>query len=215
MAESLDALFETDYAIEQLRIVTSSPRSEPYGVTARAYIELGEASDRLGRREEAVEAYRAAIASAPADDPDKVRSRANERLRRRPDARVAEAYRLSLEGWRQLQRRELKRAADSFARSAALAPSDAVLWYRIGKLEIAEGNPDEALARFEQVMAARPAAPHAILAAANLEGARILEKRGELARALQLYDRASRQHGAEPDTRRAAEQSLARLRASK
>ncbi|RPJ70962.1 MAG: hypothetical protein EHM24_13850, partial [Acidobacteria bacterium] len=84
MAEELDALMETDYAVEQLRVVGEARPAAPYGVTARALLRLGEAQDRMGVRDEALRAYEAAIAAAPGDDPENVRGRARERLRRRP-----------------------------------------------------------------------------------------------------------------------------------
>ena len=209
IAEELEALLETDYAIEQLRTVTDARPPAPYGLTARALLRLGEAEDRLGQREEAVRAYQAAVAAAPADDPERVKDRARERLRKRPDPRAADAYRLSLEGWRQLQRGDIVRATESLERASSLNPSDIVTRSRVGRLLLARRRP-EALAAFEMVLAARPAAPPPILAAACLEAGRLLEGR-DRARAIELYERASRVRGAEPETRRAATQLLARL----
>ncbi len=211
IAEALDALFETDYAIEQLRVVTEGAPSAPYGIAARAWLQLGAAHDRLGARDAATAAYRAAIAAAPRDDPERVKPRANEALRRRPDPRLAEAYRLSLDGWRRLQRGEIAEAADALARSEALRPADVVLRYRLGRLRLAQGRGNEALADFERVVASRPSAPPTILAASFLEAARLLEPRGQRARAADFYRRAAAVHGADPDTRRAAARALAVL----
>ena len=212
IAESLDALFESDEAIEQLRQVTEAKPAEPYGITARAWLQLGAANDRMGFREAAVQAYRAAIAAAPPGDPERVKPRANDALRHPPDPGAAEAYRLSLEGWRSLQRGgEVARAAEALARSEALKPSDPVLRYRLGRLHLAQHRNDQALAEFERVVAARPAAPPTVLAASCLEAARLYELRGERARAIDCYRRAAAVPGADADTRRAATQSLARL----
>jgi tetratricopeptide (TPR) repeat protein len=104
-------------------------------------------------------------------------------------------------------------AAASLERSAEIRPGDPVLRYRLGKLYAARGDQQQALVQFEGVIAARPSAPPAILAASSLEAARILERLGDRTRAIELYRRASRQHGAPSDTRRAATQSLVRLKA--
>ena len=209
IAEELEALHETDYAVEQLRVLVQANPSAPYGIGARALLRLGEAQDRLGRRQEAVRAYEAAVAAAPADDPENVRTQARDRLRRRPDPRLAEAYRVSLEGWRQLQRGDATSAAASLERAAALNPGDVVTRYRLGKLLLPRDRA-EALAAFETVLAWRPVAPPTILAAACVEAGRLLETR-DRTRAIELYRRATRVQGAEPDTRRAATQGLARL----
>lgn len=211
IAESLDALFETDYAIEQLRLVTETKPQAPYGLTARAWLRLGAAHDRLGARAAAVTAYRAALAAAPRDDPERVKPRATEALRRRPDPRQAEAYRLSLEGWRHLQRNEIAQAAAALARAATLTPADPVLRYRAARLHLAQGRRDEALAAFEDVIASRPPAPPTVLAASLLEAARLLEPRGDRPRAVDFYRRASTVRGADLDTRRAAIRALSRL----
>lgn len=212
IAEALDELYETDYAIEQLRIVTASPPASPHGLAARAWLLLGQAHDRLGARDAAVAAYRAALAAVPRGDPDRVKPRASEALRRRPDPRAAEAYRRSLEGWRHLQRGELDPAAEALSRAAALNPADPVLRYRLGRLHLALHQPDEALAQFTQAIAARPAPPPALLAASLLEAARLTESRGDGKRALDLYQRAAAVRGAAPDTRRAAARAVSRLR---
>jgi tetratricopeptide (TPR) repeat protein len=212
IAEQLDALFETDYAVEQLRVVVESRPTSPYGAAARAALRLGQCQDRLGNRPAAIAAYQQAAAAAPADDPDLVRAAAREGLRRTPDARHAEAYRLSIEGWRALQRDDLAKAADALARSAALAPGDVVTRYRLAHLQLARRHAADALAAFEQVLASRPVPPPTILASSCLEAARLREQAGDRPEAIELYLRASRVRGAEAQTRRLASQSLARLR---
>lgn len=212
IAEELDALFETDYSIEQLRVLVSARPTAPYGVTAKAALKLGICEDRMGRRAEALAAYQTALGAATPDDPDGVRGIARDRLRHGPDPRVGEAYRLSIEGWRALQRGELARAEDFLGRSLQAAPADPVTRYRFARLLLARRNSEAALAAFEQVLAARPIPPPTFLAASCLEAARLHEQGGDRAQAIELYQRASRVVGAETQTRRSAMQSLSRLR---
>ncbi len=63
-AEQLDVLYETDRAVAEIRRVLALAPSRPVGSGARAQVLLGRTLDRLGQREQAVAAYRAA-ASAP------------------------------------------------------------------------------------------------------------------------------------------------------
>jgi tetratricopeptide (TPR) repeat protein len=211
IADQLDAMYETDYAVEQLRILVAGRPAAPHGLLAAAALKLGECEDRLGRRDEAVAAYKAAMAAAPAEDRDGVRATARDRLRRAPDARAAEAYRLSLDGWRALQREDYRRAEDALGRSLAIAPADPVARLRYGRLMLARGHASDALAAFEQVAAAREVPP-SVLAAAHLEAGRLHERAGDRAAAIDHYRRASQVAGAEPGTRRAAAESLSRLR---
>ena len=55
-------------------------------------------------------------------------------MRHAPDPVAAEAYRLSIEGWRALQRGELPRADEALGRSAMLAPADPATIYRVARL---------------------------------------------------------------------------------
>ncbi len=213
IAEELDALFETDYSIEQLRIVVDSKPTAPYGVVARAALKLGRCRDRQGQRVEAITAYQSAIAAAMPDDPDGVRGSAREHMRHAPDPVAAEAYRLSIEGWRALQRGELPRADEALGRSAMLAPADPATIYRVARLRLAQRRTVDALAAFEQLLARRPSPPPTILASACLEAARLHEQAGDRAHAIDLYLRTTKVRGAESQTRRAATQSLSRLHA--
>ena len=212
MAVRLDGFAETDAAIEHLQAVVDAQPRAPYGATALARYRLGAAFDRMGWRDRAVAAYKAAIASAPADDPDDVRTKARDAIARGPDPTTALAYRLSLEGYRQLQRKELSQAAESLSRSAALNPADPLTMYRQAVLLAARGQQAEALAQLERVIALRPVPPAYVVAASAVEAGRLLEAAGSRARAIEQYTRASRVRGADPAARQAAARALERLR---
>jgi tetratricopeptide (TPR) repeat protein len=213
IAVRLDAFAETDAAIEHLQAVVDARPVAAYGATALARYQLGVAFDRMGWRDRAIAAYKAAIASAPADDPDNLRTKARDAIARGPDPKTAEAYRLSLEGYRQLQRKELAQASASLSRSAALNPADPLTTYRQALLLAARGRQVEALAEFERVIALRPVPPGFVVAASAVEAGRLLEAAGSRARAIEQYTRASRVRGADGATRQAAAQALERLRA--
>lgn len=83
LAAELVELSQTARAIDQLAEVVAMRPSEPYGARASAHVQLGEAYDRLGKRDLAVAAYEAALALAPDDDPARVRARARTGLRRK------------------------------------------------------------------------------------------------------------------------------------
>lgn len=85
MGQQLDWQCQTERAIEQLQHVISQKPKAPYSSLAHAYYLLGIAYDRAGKRNEAVSAYRAAIAAAPSDDPLQVRERTQTNVRRPPD----------------------------------------------------------------------------------------------------------------------------------
>jgi tetratricopeptide (TPR) repeat protein len=211
MALQLDRLFETDVAVTQLRAVLDSNPAAPAGAAALAQLQLGQALDRLGFRDDAVTAYRAALASAPAGDPLDVRGRARAGLRRRPDPEAALAYRLSLEGWRALERGALGDAGRSLSSAFALRPEDPVVRYRLARVRDAAGDEAAALDLLEQVIGAGAAAPPAFYAAALLDAGRIYERQRAVARAIELYGRARAVEGAYERTTTAAAHALARI----
>jgi tetratricopeptide (TPR) repeat protein len=206
-------LYQTDHALEQLREVIEARPTRPHGALAAAYLAMGEAEDRLGHRDAAVAGYRLAIATAPAPDSQNVRERATARLRRAPDPIRAEAYRLSLDGFRKLERSDVAGAQALLARSLTLDPKDPVARYRYGRALLPKKDDAAALAEFEHAIRGARQCPPPIAAAAYLEAARVHERLGHRDQAITYYRIASTWFGGGNDTRAAANRALTRLRA--
>jgi tetratricopeptide (TPR) repeat protein len=211
VARQLDALYQTDHALEQLHEVIDARPTRPHGALAAAYLALGEAEDRLGHRDSAVAAYRLAVSTAPSPDPRNIRERAANRLRRAPDAIRAEAYRLSLEGFRKLERSDVAGAQTMLARSLTLNPKDPVARYRYGRALLSKRDDAAALEAFEHAIRGARECPAPIAAAAYLEAARVHERLGHRQQALTYYRTASTWFGSGNDTRTAANRALNRL----
>jgi tetratricopeptide (TPR) repeat protein len=211
IAKQLEALHQTDDAIEMLQSVIALHSATPYGSLPLAYLKLGEAYDRMGARVSAVDAYRAAMASSVTPDPHDVRSQSAERIRRAPEPKRAEAYRLSLEGWRRLEHNDVQGAANALTSSLALNGSDPVARYRYGRLQQARKDDAEALAQFEHAIRGARTCPAPILGNAYLEAARVLERLGRRAEAISYYTTATTLFGASADTRASATRALTRL----
>jgi hypothetical protein len=211
MARHLDALAETDEAIDQLERVAEMKPDAPYSSLALAYLRLGEAHDRLNARTDALAAYQLATQAAPARDLYNIRRQAAARARKAPNAQLAEAFRLSLDGWRQFGRKDLASAAAALERALALNPADPVAQYRYGRVLQAQREDTDALAHFELAIRHGKQCPAPILATAHLEAARLHERLGHRDQALSAYRIASTLFGAADETRRTAAQAVARL----
>jgi tetratricopeptide (TPR) repeat protein len=211
MAAMLDDLYETDRAVAELTTVVAMKPQVPYSALAQAYFALGRANDRLGYRQRAIAAYRAAQATAPPDDPYKLRSRGDDAASDEPDRKTAEAYRLSLEGWRALERGAVAEAAPLLDRALQLRASDPVIVYRRARLDQARDNPAQAIAGFQRVLQSRPLPPDIFVASSYFELGRLLES-SDRTRAISMYENAARVRGADAPTRELAGQALARLR---
>jgi len=215
IARQLEALEQTDQALEYLRPILADKPARPLGAVAAAYLALGDAEDRLGHHDAAVAAYSLAVESAPSPDPDAIRRRATDRIRRTPDARRAEAYRLSLEGLRRLEKSDAAGAESLLVRSLTLHPADPVARYRYGRVLLANKDDDRALTELEVSIRGARAAPAPIAAAAHYEAARIHERLGNTEQAIAYYRTAIGWFGGAAETRSAANRALARLRAPK
>lgn len=212
IARMLDGLHQTDHAIEQLEAVIARRPDAPFGSLALAHLRLGEAHDRLGARTEAVAAYASAQTLAPDDDPHDVRSAVAGHLRRPPEAKTAEAFRRSLEGWRLFENNDLAGAAAALERSLVLHGNAPVARYRLGRVMQALKQDPAALVQFEMAIRQGQGAPAPILGNTYLEAARLLERAGRRDAALSYYRIASSLFGAASDTRAAATRSITRLR---
>lgn len=213
LARGLEVLHQTDDAIEMLQRVIALRPSAPYGSLPLAQLRLGEAYDRMGARTAAISAYRAALATTPPDDPQDIREQAAEHVRRTPNPARAEAYRLSLNGWRRLENNDLAGAMSALERSLALNGTDPVAHYRLGRVLQARKDDAAALARFEQAIRGARACPAPLLGNAYLEAARVYERLGQRDDAIEYYRTAAALFGAATDTRVAATRALTRLHA--
>jgi tetratricopeptide (TPR) repeat protein len=137
-------------------------------------------------------------------------ARAATALDRRPNERAAEAYRLSLEGWRALERGEVAAAA-TLAHALNLAPGDAVARYRYGRALAARHDDEGALAEFERALASRASCPPTVIASAHLEAGRVHERAGRRDQAAAMYQHAARVFGSGAELRALAARALARL----
>ncbi|MFO7694617.1 MAG: hypothetical protein R6V57_16140 [Vicinamibacterales bacterium] len=211
-AAQLAALAEPDRAIDELRAIVARRPTVPYGAMAQAQLDLGRALDGLGARDDAVAAYRAAIAAVPAGDPREVRRAARQGLSRTPARKTAEAARLSLDGWRALERHDAAAALAALDRAVTLRPDDGVHRYRRGRALSAAGDRARARVDFERALQARPLPPPPFVAGSYCELGAIFEASYDRPRAIAMYAAAARAHGAPAETRTRAERALARLR---
>ena len=140
MAAQLDALLETDLAVEQLRTVVAARPVAPFESYALAELRLGQSSGPDGPAERGDGRLPPRPRAVPSRDPLHVEAGARAGLRKRPDADTALAYRLSIEGWRALERGDLTTAARALARSLALRPDDQVTRYRQARLLAAHND---------------------------------------------------------------------------
>lgn len=212
-ATQLDRLFETDLAIDELRAVIAARPTAPAGVLAQASLQLGLALDRLGRRSDAVAAYNAAIAAAGREDTLRVAERARAALRTTPRGDITEAYRLSIDGLRALERGALADAERALARSLVLRPDDPVTRYRQARLLVAQRRDAAALTTLDGLARTRGTTPPTIYASACLDAAVLHERIGTRARAIELYTLARGVFGADQRTKDSAQRALARLAA--
>ncbi|MGH9410065.1 MAG: hypothetical protein ACRD1V_11490 [Vicinamibacterales bacterium] len=212
MARQLDALYQTDAALDQLRALISAEPPQPLGILARAYLALGKAEDRMGHRDAAMAAYRLAMAAAPTPDLQDVADRASARLKRAPDAAKAEAFRLSLEGWRRLEGGDAAGAHGLLVQSLALDPSDPVAHYREARALEALREDAAAVAQIEATLQRARDCPAPIAASAFLAAGRLYERAGQRDRAIADYERARGWFGGSAATRAAATRAITRLR---
>jgi tetratricopeptide (TPR) repeat protein len=210
-AVQLDRLFETDLAIAELRALIAARPDAPAGILARARLQLGEALSRMGQRGEAEAELRAALALAR--DGGDVADRARAGLKRTPAADQTTAYRASLQGWRALERGDTRAAAPLIAQAVALRPADPVHRYREARLLVAMRDDAGAERALTRVLGTQPEVAPTIYAAACLEAGALAERRRELARASDLYQRAERVFGADARTVADAARARERLRA--
>ena len=214
IARQHERLAESDVAVDHLRAAAAAKPTAPYGAAALVPLRLAQSLDRLGFRADAIAAYEAALAAVPAGDPHRVRAAARTGLRTRPDPARTAAYRLSLEGWRALERRDLTAAAAALAQARALDDDDPVLQYRHARLLLAQGAVDDALTAFAAVHRQRDTTPEEIYLRACVDAARVHEQQRAVTVAIDLYRTALTMSGGDRQLKANAQRALTRLTAA-
>jgi len=216
VARMLDSLYETDRAVDQLHQIVDSAPTAPFGIVAEAQLALGQMLDRLGDRPDAVMAYNAALGTVPASDPHGVAAAARLGIRRPPpDLAAAQAYRLSLTGWRAFEQGALDQAARALAGAATAAPGDTMIGVRLARVQAAQKDVDPALAEFDRIIGMHPKAPAVPLGAAYLWSAELLEQQGRKDIALARYRAVNRIFGTDSRLTAEAAKAIARLSAGR
>jgi predicted Zn-dependent protease len=182
---------------------------------AEAVAHLGAARqlDQLFQTDAAVPHLRAVIDAKPAG-PAGAAAQAQAQLRRALDRLASPAYRLSLEGWRSLERGDLPQASRALTQSLALAPGDPVTQYRYAKLLFAQGQEEEALLVLAEIHKRHDSTPATIYALACVDAARVKERQGDVRVAIDLYRSATTVFGGDRRVRADAQRQLSRLTSS-
>jgi len=181
----------------------------PEVTEVRARLGVAKQLDRLAETDLAIEHLRAVLAAGPLS-PTGARATATRQLDEALDRMKASAYRLSIDGWRALERGDTAAAAQALDRSLALAPGDQVTRYRKARLLLTQRSDGAAIETLEAVIASPGTPPH-VYAAACLDAAQAHERQGGVARAIELYQLTVAAFGVDPRAKNTAERALARL----
>ena len=121
------------------------------------------------------------------------------------------AYRLSIEGWRSLERGDLTEAARALTRALALRPDEPVTLYRYARLLFAQRQDDAALVALASIHRRQPSTPPTIYLLACVDAARVKEQQGDVRTAIELYRSAMTVSGGDQRVKQDAQLQLARL----
>ncbi len=194
-ARALEALDESDRALELLGPVLEAGPRAPATALGEARAVAASAHARLGETRRAAEERAAARRAIPPGDPRRLGDYLDAVERRRITPAGATAYRLSLEGWRLYQRKELARAEAALAAAAKGAPENGTIRYRHAHV-VAARDRTRAIPEYEAVLTMPRRTNPVYFAAACVELAAIVEPT-DPGRAKQLYTRATQVFGAD------------------
>ena len=175
----------------------------------RARLGMATQLDRLSETDLAIEQLQAVLAPG-VHSPTGVGATAKHRLEEALDHMKSPAYRLSIEGWRALERGDTAAASQALDRAFALAPADQVTRYRRARLLLAQRHDASAIDVLEGVIAS-PATPPHVYAEACLDAAQAHNRLGDSARAVELYQLTVAAFGVDPRAKSSAQRALARL----
>lgn len=210
-ARALEALDESDRAIDLLEPLLSAPPAAPVTAMSEARAIAATAYTRMGLTTLAERMRKAARGSIPRGDPRGVAAMLTRVEQRQTTPAEAAAYRLSLEGWRHYRGQSLAAAETVLDQAARAVPTNGTIRYRHAHVIAARGDAARARAEYEAVLTMPRRTNPVHFAAACAELAAILE-RTDRARALELYTRAANVFGADARLKARAARNAERLR---
>lgn len=187
--------------------------AEPRVTAAAAHVGAARQLEQLYETDAAIVHLRAVLDAAPSPgsavvaDAQRLLARAQQRL-------TDPSYRLSLEGWRSLERGEIADAGAALTRAMELNPDDPVIRYRYAKLLFAQKRDDDALVVLADVHKRGDTAPPTFFSLACVDAARVKERLGDIATAIELYRSATSVFGGDRRVKSDAQRQLARLGAA-
>lgn len=185
----------------------------PARTAAMAHLGAARQLEEQFEADAAIPHLRAVIDATPASPPAAVTEA--QRLLERAQARLSTpAYRLSLDGWRSLERGDLTEAARALTHSLALRAGDPVTLYRYARLLFAQKHDDAALVVLASIHKRQPSTPPTIYLLACVDAARAKEQQGDIRTAIELYRSAMTVSGGDQRVKQDAQVQLARLASS-
>jgi hypothetical protein len=217
IAEVEDEYLHDPYAsrrsYESLLAAAGSGRvNEAPLASAMARLGLARQLDRVFETDAALPHLRAVIEDDTA--PDSAVAEAHRLHRQMTERLAAPAYRLSIEGWRALERGNLAQAARALTQSLALDRDDPVTQYRQARLLFAQHRDEDALIVLAEIHKRHATTPATIYARACVDAARVKAQQGDLAGAIDLYRSATTVFGGDRRVKDEAQRELARLTAA-
>jgi predicted Zn-dependent protease len=183
---------------------------EPAMTSVAARLGIARQLDQLFETDLAIAQLRAVIEARP-EAPINALTQAYRQLREAEARMKAPAYRLSLDGWRALERGDLDAADRALTQSLALKPKDPLTQYRYAKLLLARHQDDEALVVLAGIHKRHEETPPLIYTLACVDAARVHERQGSTQVAIDLYRAATTVFGGDRRAKEAARQQAMRL----
>ncbi len=214
-ASALDALGDTDLALEALTRLRATAPLAPWGITNRIALALGRAHDRLGQRAEAEALLRQVVAATARHDPLALGDAARRLLQKPTPAAKGRAHRLGLEAWRAFLADAAAPVAPRFEEAIALDPDNGITRLHYARVLAARQRVAPAIAELDAAIAAARTTPPTTIADAALLVGRLREQQRDRDNAIAAYRRAASTFGAAAETRTAAARAIERLERSR
>lgn len=144
-------------AIEEIKALIASKPKEPAWIQAKAYLELGNIYDQIGMRNEALLAYKQVL-SFKKNYP-RYGDEATKLVEQKYNQKLADIYRLNLEGRRLTAEGQFEAAEAAFNKVLEQYPKNDQTLYAMGEMYYWKGSYSESRALLDQIVDRNPKEP--------------------------------------------------------
>jgi tetratricopeptide (TPR) repeat protein len=195
-------------AVEEIKALIATKPKEPTWILSKAYLEMGNIYDQIGMRNDAILAYKQVLSFKNYRD---YHEQANKLLDQKYNQKLADIYRLNLEGRRLASEGRFNEAEASFRKVLEQYPNNDQTLYALAEMYFLKGSYTESGTMLDQIVKRNPKEPKWLVPGAYVRLGQVYQAQKQADAARRSYEKALNTEYLISDDRNLAKRALKQI----